>query len=64
MKFTWVQAKNGHLMIDLALLLIFFEALRKVSAILNVTTFMWQPAQGISQHFSDVLSIKTDTSLS
>jgi hypothetical protein len=64
MKFSLAQAKNGHLMIDLALLLIFFEALRKVSAILNVTTFMWHPGQGVSQHFSDVLSIKTDISLS
>lgn len=57
MKYSLAQAKNGHLMIDFALSLIFFETLRKVSAILNVTTLMWQPEQGVSQHFSDVLSI-------
>jgi hypothetical protein len=56
MKFSLAHVKNGQSMFGFTLLLIFFEALKKVSAILNEITFVWQPEQGVSQHFSEVLS--------
>jgi hypothetical protein len=56
MKFSLPHVKNGQLMIGFTLLLIFFEVLKKVSTILNEITFVWQPEQGVSQHFSEVLS--------
>lgn len=43
-------------MFGFTLLLIFFEALKKVSAILNEITFVWQAEQGLSQHLFEVLS--------
>jgi hypothetical protein len=56
MKFSLPHVKNGQLMFGFTLLLIFFEALKKVSAILNEITFVWQAEQGLSQHLFEVLS--------
>tara|TARA_R110002050_G_scaffold85091_1_gene181534 strand:- start:2358 stop:2597 length:240 start_codon:yes stop_codon:yes gene_type:complete len=55
--------KNGHFINVLVLLQSFFEVLKKVSFILNITTLIWQSKQGLSQHFIEVLSKEIESSL-
>jgi hypothetical protein len=64
LKYLVLHIKNGHFTNGLVLLLTFFEVLKKVSVILNVTTRIWQPEQGLSQHLFEVLSKEIESSFS